>query len=137
MKHSALDLGTIGEYICAVRMLKSGIPCKVVNFETTDVVGYHEDRLIRIQVKSSTLKKNRPASRNGYQFNLGVGGKQKRVMTSADCDVIALVAIEQEQVIFFPQEKLQQKTKRLSPKRFDNDDVCLSSWNRTMSHLFD
>jgi len=134
---SELDTGKIGEYICALRMLKSGISCQIANFEALDIIAYHEDRLIRIQVKSSTLKKNGSAPLNGYQFNLGIGGKQKRVMTSADCDVIALVAIEQEQVIFYPQDRLPQKTKRLSPKRFDNNDVCLSSWNRTMSHLFD
>ena len=137
MKHSTLDLGSIGEHICAVRMLKNNIPCKVVNFETVDVIAYHEDRLVRIQVKSSTLKLDCSRyGRKGYQFNLGVGGKTKRVMTNKDCDVIALVGLEHEQVIFYPQDRLQQKTKRVSPKRFDNDDICLSSWKKTMSYLF-
>ena len=114
MQTQSLDRGKIGEYICALRMLKDGIRCQIVNFEATDIIAYHYDRLLRIQVKSSTIKDNGKSRNKGYQFNLAVGGKQKRHLTDADCDIIALVAIEHEQVMFFPRERLHGAKKPVS-----------------------
>ncbi len=136
MQTQSLDRGKIGEYICALRMLKDGIRCQIINFEATDIIAYHDDRLFRVQVKSSTLKNNGPSRNKGYQFNLAVGGKQKRHLTDADCDIIALVAIEHEQVMFFPRERLHgAKTKRILPNKFDDSNLCLKTWDRCLTYF--
>ena len=133
---SELDTGKIGEYICALRMLKSGISCQISNFEALDIIAYHGSRLLRIQVKSSTIKNNGLGRNKGYQFNLAVGGKQKRHLTDADCDIIALVAIEHEQVMFYPRERLHgAKTKRVAPNKFDDPNLCLKTWDRCLTYF--
>jgi len=133
---SELDTGKIGEYICALRMLKSGISCQISNFEALDIIAYHGSRLLRIQVKSSTIKNKGSGKGFGYQFNLAVGGKQKRHLTDADCDIIALVAIEHEQVMFYPRERLHgAKTKRVAPSKFDDPNLCLKTWDRCLTYL--
>ena len=133
---SELDTGKIGEYICALRMLKSGISCQISNFEALDIIAYHENRLLRIQVKSSTIKNKGSGKGFGYQFNLAVGGKQKRHLTDADCDIIALVAIEHEQVMFYPRERLHgAKTKRVAPSKFDDPNLCLKTWDRCLTYF--
>ena len=133
---SELDTGKIGEYICALRMLKSGISCQISNFEALDIIAYHENRLLRIQVKSSTIKNKGRGSGVGYQFNLAVGGKQKRHLTDADCDIIALVGIDHEQVMFYPRERLHgAKTKRVAPSKFDDPNLCLKTWDRCLTYF--
>jgi len=133
---SELDTGKIGEYICALRMLKSGISCQISNFEALDIIAYHGSRLLRIQVKSSTIKNKGSGKGFGYQFNLAVGGKQKRHLTDADCDIIALVAIEHEQVMFYPRERLHgAKTKRVAPSKFDDPNLCLKTWDRCLTYF--
>jgi len=117
-------------------MLKSGISCQISNFEALDIIAYHGSRLLRIQVKSSTIKNKGSGKGFGYQFNLAVGGKQKRHLTDADCDIIALVAIEHEQVMFYPRERLHgAKTKRVAPSKFDDPNLCLKTWDRCLTYF--
>ena len=128
MSKSSIDLGKIGEYICVLRLLQSDIPASIVNLETVDVIVHEDGKMWRVQVKSSTLKKNGVRS-HGYQFSLGVGGGRKRTLTEDDCDIIALVAIDHQQVIFYPVRALEgMKTRRISPKKFDDPGLCLKSW---------
>lgn len=117
-------------------MLQNDIPASIVNLETVDVIAHYEGRMWRVQVKSSTLKdKGEGRGRRGYQFNLGVGGRTKRALTEDDCDIIALVAIDHQQVMFYPVRALHgMKSRRISPKKFDGPDVCLKSWLRAISH---
>ena len=134
MSKSAVDLGRIGEYICVLRMLQNDLAASIVNLETVDVIVHDNGKMWRVQVKSSTLKHRGVRSR-GYQFNLGVGGKRKRTLTQDDCDIIALVALEHQQVMFYSVHSLQgMKTRRISPKKFDDPDVCSNSWLRAVSH---
>ena len=129
----SLDRGKIGEYICALRMLKLGIRCHIVNFDTMDIIAHHQNKVLRIQVKSSTIKNNGEGKNKGYQFNLAVGGKKKRHLTEEDCDIIALVGIEHEQVMFYPRKRLHgAKTKRVAPHKF-NDEVTLKTWLNCIS----
>ena len=130
-----LHTGKVGEHICALRMLKAGIPVSIVNLETADVIAWYKDRVWRIQVKSSNLRieEDRQA---GYQFNVAVGGKKKRPLTHLDCDIVALVAIEHEQVLFCTIDDLQgQKTKRLPSKTFEDSDLCKATWQAALSNL--
>lgn len=134
MSKSSIDLGKIGEYICVLRMLQNDLSASIVNLETVDVIVHDDGKMWRVQVKASTLKKHGIRSR-GYQFNLAVGGKRKRSLTPDDCDIIALVALEHQQVMFYSVHSVQgMKTRRISPKKFDDPDVCLKSWLRAVSH---
>lgn len=129
-----LHTGKIGEHICALRMLKAGISASIVNLETVDVIAWDRNKVWRVQVKSGHIRyeKDRQA---GYQFNIAVGGKQKRPLTYEDCDIVALVAIEHEQVWFYPVDTLgRAKSKRVKTSKFDDPHLCLKTWERALDH---
>lgn len=130
-----LHVGKIGEHICALRMLKSGISASIINLDTVDIVAQDRNRMWRIQVKSGSLRQESDRMA-GYQFNIAVGGKKKRPLTHLDCDIVALVAIEQEQVFFCPVSSLmKQKTKRMTAKRFEEQNLCLRTWSKTLDYF--
>ena len=127
------EAGKLGEYICAVRLMKMGLSCEIVNLDTIDIVVNHDDRIIRVQVKSSALKKN--SGYWGYQFATSVSGK-KRPLTIHDCDIVALVATDCEKVLFKPVECLKgQVTKRIIPRKFEREDLETRSWEHCLANL--
>ena len=127
------EAGKLGEFICAVRLMKLGVSCEIVNLDTIDIVANHEGRLIRIQVKSSELKRQRKYWT--YQFVTSVGGK-KRPLNKKDCDLVALVALDCERVLFKPVESLLgQITKRILPRKFDNEFLESKTWEASLAYL--
>ena len=129
----AFEAGKLGEYICAVRLMKLGVSCEIVNLDTVDIVAYVDQRLIRIQVKSSKFKTNGTA--RGYQFSTSYSGK-KKPLTKEHCDIVALVATDCERVLFKPVECLKgQVTKRILPRKFDRDDLEYKSWHHCMDYI--
>tara|TARA_R100001460_G_scaffold2775_1_gene8753 strand:- start:4497 stop:4841 length:345 start_codon:yes stop_codon:yes gene_type:complete len=113
--------------------MKLGVSCEIVNLDTIDIVANHEGRLIRIQVKSSELKRQRRYWT--YQFVTSVGGK-KRPLNKKDCDLVALVALDCERVLFKPVESLLgQITKRILPRKFDNKFLESKTWEASLAYL--
>ena len=86
---SNVDNGAIGEYICALRLLKMGVQCRIVNMGTSDIIAELDGRIYRIQVKSSQLKPRHETNRSssGYQFITSKGGKKTR-LSEDDCDIV-------------------------------------------------
>ena len=116
-----------------MRLMKLGVSCEIVNLDTIDIVANHEGRLIRIQVKASELKKQRRYWT--YQFATCVGGK-KRPLNQKDCDIVALVALDCERVLFKPVECLSgQITKRILPRKFDNEFLESKTWEASLAYL--
>lgn len=119
----SLHTGQIGETICMLRLLRMGVPCSLVHFLKTDILAQEDKRHIRIQVKSSAYK-NSYRRKNGreywcYHFSICSGGHPKQPLTKAVCDVVALVALDMDKVIFINVEDLKGNvTKRLTKKDF-------------------
>ncbi len=133
MSNSVFHIGKMGEYICAARLTQLGIDCEIVNLKTTDIIAEHELGFLRIQVKTSSLKKHKNSK--SYQFLTVTGGK-KRPLLKTHCDIIALVALEHERVLFKPVEYFQNKlTKRIPPKKFEDKDLELKSWHNCLNFL--
>jgi len=129
----AFEAGKLGEYICAVRLMKLNMSCEIVNLDTVDIVVNYKSNLIRVQVKSSIRKRHR--SGWSYQFATSVSGK-KKPLTKDHCDIVALVAVDCERVLFKPVEYLKgQVTKRILPRKFDRDDLESRSWEYCIDFL--
>ena len=69
--------GQLGESICSVKLLKMDIPCSLVHLQKTDILALKDGKPIRIQVKSSRMK--RAYERKGrehisYHFSIDSGG---------------------------------------------------------------
>ena len=129
-----IEAGRIGEVICLLRLAKMGIQSEIVNLGTSDIISFAYDYTWRIQVKSSQLKK-RYRNASGYQFCVSKGLKPKQSLTEEDCDIVALVGIPQERVLFAPVSCFREiKTKRLTPKDFDAPDIEWASWVKCMEY---
>lgn len=131
-----IEAGRIGEVICLLRLAKMGIQSEIVNLGTSDIISFAYDRTWRIQVKASHIKQNhKKSSSTGYQFSVSKGGGQKRGLTEEDCDIVALVGIPQERVLFAPVSRFAgMKTKRIKPIKFMEPDVEWKSWEQCMKY---
>lgn len=126
-------MGEIGEHICATRLMKMNVPAQIVHMGCTDIVAEFDNRLWRIQVKTSQIKTNGHHSA-GYQFATCKGGK-KIPLSFSDCDIVALVAYEIERVMFMPVGCLRNAiTKRLKLSTFDDENLCQKSWQRCIDY---
>jgi len=134
---NAFEAGKLGEHICMVRLMKMGVACELVNLDTIDIVVHYNNRLIKIQVKSSILKsKDSKSRRSGYQYNTSYSGK-KIPLTREQCDIIAFVAVEPERVIFAHIDCVTgQVTRRFAPAKFDKDNLEERSWQKCLDRIF-
>ena len=131
-----IEAGRVGEIICLLRLAKMGIQSEIVNLGTSDIISFAYDYTWRIQVKASQIKRNGGNSDSpGYQFCVSKGLKPKKPLTQEDCDIVALVGIPQERVIFEPVSSFNgAKTKRLKAGDYLEPDVEWESWCRCMEH---
>ena len=117
-----------------------GVPCNIVHMDTVDIVAMVGTDIIRVQVKTSAIKRNRKRNYDGgspgYQFATSYSGK-KLPLTQEHCDVVAFVALEAERVLFMPAACLKnQVTKRLPPSKFEKDNIEERSWQHCLDSIF-
>ena len=129
-----VETGRIGELICLLRLSKLGIEAEIVNLGTSDIVAFAYDYTWRIQVKASNVKENGGNGKSpGYQFCVAKGGREKQSLGPTDCDIVALVAIPQERVLFAPVSRFDGvKTKRYKPHDFYHHNLEYDSWAECM-----
>lgn len=137
---SNLETGKMGEHICMVTLMKLGVACEIVNLQTMDIVAHVNGQMLRVQVKTSMLKRNRKTRYEGgapgYQFATSHSGK-KKPLDASHCDIIAFVALELEKVLFMPISCFKgQVTKRFPPSKFHKDNVSSRSWEHCLDTIF-
>lgn len=133
----AVNTGTIGEHITIVRLMKMGVTSSLCHIEGTDVVAYCRGKLWRIQVKTSRRNNKDRTRKNctGFQFQTNKGGR-KTPLDQSDCDIVALVSYEDENVLFVPVQTLRnKKTFRVSSNKFYDETIDTKSWDHCMTHL--
>jgi len=123
--------GLAAEYIAAAAILELGWRVSMAQQDRVDLVAWDGEKFLRIQVKGSNLRHDNGCT-PGYQFQLGCGSTKKKLPSRGDYDVVALVAIPARRVLFFPVEAIQQYTKRATPKRFEDPDIEIDSWAKTL-----
>ncbi len=132
-----IETGRVGEVICLLRLAKMGIQSEIVNLGTSDIISFAYDYTWRVQVKASNIKGNKSVSdtrHRGYQFCVSKGLNPKKPLTQEDCDIVALVAVPQERVLFVPVSHFKEvKTKRLKPLDFMEKDLEWNSWVECMN----
>ncbi len=131
--NEALKYGDIGEHLCVVSLLKMGYDCKIINLGTIDIVVPYNDKLIRVQVKGSNLH-TRSDQKNPtpfYFFSTAIGGK-KEPITTQHCDVLALVALDIQSIVF--KIPCGQASTRLKRKHYINN-VEILTWEDCLNHI--
>ena len=133
---TAIEAGKIGELICLLRLCKINVQAELVHLGAADIVAFVDNRPLRIQVKSSHIKRNGGNSDSpGYQFCVAKGASPKLSLTDNDCDIVALVGIPQERVLFAPVSTFSEiKTKRLKTNDFEAPHLEWLSWCDCLDH---
>lgn len=124
--------GTIGELICALKLMKLGVDCAIVNYNEADIIAEVRGRLLRIQVKSSVIKKDRKTLY--YHFSTS-SGSDKRPLDKSGSEIVALVAADTERVMFQPTATLNKKTARLRADIFLDENLEEDSWASAIEAL--
>jgi len=105
---NALELGKAAEHLTCADLIVSGYRCHLAGHGLPyDLVIDHADRLIRVQVKAASFARNvnmaGRAVRMAYSFNVRRRGKRGyRRLRDADCDLVALVALDIAIVAYLP-----------------------------------
>ena len=116
-----VETGKLGEHICCVRLIKLGFGAEIVNLNKTDVIVDIRGKLLRVQVKSSSLIADSSRKmRSSYQFAVSHSGKKKPLNLS-HCDVMAFVSIPKEKVYFMHIDLIGGAcSKRINKKYFEH-----------------
>tara|TARA_R110000851_G_scaffold2464_3_gene9744 strand:+ start:2288 stop:2908 length:621 start_codon:yes stop_codon:yes gene_type:complete len=117
--------GTIGELICALKLMKLGVDCSIVNYNEVDIIAEVRGQLLRIQVKSSVVKKDRKTLYYHFSTN---SGAEKRPLEASGSDIVALVAADTERVMFKTTASVNKKTARVRADVFRDDNLEEDSW---------
>ncbi|MAC68975.1 MAG: hypothetical protein CMP84_01970 [Gammaproteobacteria bacterium] len=123
------------------------VPCEVVQLGTTDIIAMVGIKPVRIQVKTSrTVYEGARAKKDGgkkypiratYHFSVAKGSKTKVALTEADCDILALVGLDHEGVLFLPMSGVRhQKTKRVPAADYLDSELAACSWNKAVRKLY-
>lgn len=124
---SELSTGRVGELITALFLEKLGVKTNICNFEAFDLMASYESKIYRIQVKART--KPDTSRSTHYMWCTSKGGR-KYPLGTADCDIVALVAIPQNNIYFLPVLQTMNVTKRIKVSAFDNPDLAENTWKQ-------
>lgn len=133
--------------MCLYRLRQMNVPCEVVQLGTTDIIAMVGIKPVRIQVKTSrTVYEGARAKKDGgkkypiratYHFSVAKGSKTKVALTEADCDILALVGLDHEGVLFLPMSGVRhQKTKRVPAADYLDPELAACSWNKAVRKLY-
>ena len=126
--------GLIGEYIAAGSILQLGWRVSMAQQDKVDLVAWHCNEFIRVQVKSANLIKARHHKTAGYHFQLASGNgstKVKTLPTVEDYDIILLCGINARRCIALPTEEVKQQSKRVKASLFNEQNEA-DSWHRAV-----
>jgi hypothetical protein len=139
----AIEIGAAGEHlVCADLLLQGYRAFQASQGAPYDVVVDLFGRLVRITVKSTTgpvRRPGRPTSRGCYVFCIGRGKRDKQGKTSrrsydaADVDVVALVALDTNQIAYIPIQicpQIMNLRADHGPERQNNDGPRFQGGNR-------
>ena len=87
--------GKSAEYYVAYLLLRLGYATNLVNQNGFDIITLVDDRLIKVEVKSSTRS---ITNRNGYKFSTKQGkkGTLRKLSENCDSEIVAFVMLNEE-----------------------------------------
>jgi len=108
-------------------LLSLGYRVALASQDRVDLVCWHPDdgQILRVQVKSATLNcgYGRHVLAANYHFQLATGARKSRLPNVKDFDLIVLVGIDHRRCLALATEQVQQASKRVIGKRFDNPNI--------------
>jgi len=134
--NTATTKGLVAEHIaCAAVLEMENWRCVLTPMDRVDAVAWNEENglFVRIQIKSSGLRKRKQGLWTaGYHFSVSGGKNKERLPSVDDFDVICFVANDVRRCAFYATEQMRQRSKRFSQGHFQNPQVEWETWEAAM-----
>ena len=116
---NAVQIGKAGEFlVCSVLELL-GHQTAICNGQGFDLLMFDEDgETYRVEVKSARTKHNQR-----YKFATATGSASKKLLSPDDCDIVALVALDEKMVIFRDVMQVKHKRTTVGISEFDQPEA--------------
>ena len=129
----ALRVGRIGEYLTAAELEALSVKCDIVSQVGFDILAWHDNGPIRVQVKSTLRPGMVCKSRKTptYNFCCSYSGKNA-MLTDKQTDIIALCAIDIKRIRFIHVSEVSGKNHRLRVDMFDEELLEKETWGQSV-----
>ena len=129
----ALRVGRIGEYLTAAELEALSVKCDIVSQAGFDILAWHDNGPIRVQVKSTLRPGMVCKSRKTptYNFCCSYSGKNA-MLTDKQTDIIALCAIDIKRIRFIHVSEISGKNHRLRVDMFDEELLEKQTWGQSV-----
>jgi peptide subunit release factor 1 (eRF1) len=116
---NAVQIGKAGEFlVCSVLELL-GHQTAICNGQGFDLLMFDDDgETYRVEVKAARTKTNQR-----YKFATATGSASKKLLSPDDCDIVALVALDEKMVVFRDVMQIKHKRTTVSIDEFDQPEA--------------
>lgn len=117
---NAVQIGKAGEFlVCSVLELL-GHQTAICNGQGFDLLMFEDGTgdSYRIEVKSARTKQSQR-----YKFATATGSASKKLLSPDDCDIVALVALDEKMIIFRDVMQVKHKRTTVNIQEFDQPEA--------------
>ena len=114
--------------MAAAAIISAGYRCNIVSSQGYDIVMFDNKDIYRVEVKSATKPKGHTKHHKNYKpysYYVSRGSRSKRLISSNDADIVALVANDIKSVMFLPVKSIKVARVRKKPEDFGDETESL------------
>lgn len=116
---NAAQIGKAGEFLVCSALEMMGYQTAICNGQGFDLLMFDDDgETYRVEVKSCKSKSNQR-----YKFMTATGSGSKKLLSPNDCDIVALVALDEKMIIFKDVMQIRHKKTTVNIGEFDQPEA--------------
>lgn len=116
---NAVQIGKAGEFLVCSALELLGHQTAICNGQGFDLLMFDDDgETYRVEVKSARTKQNQR-----YKFATATGSASKKLLSPDDCDIVALVALDEKMIIFKDVMQIKHKRTTVNIGEFDQPEA--------------
>ena len=116
---NAVQIGKSGEFLVCSALELMGHQTAICNGQGFDLLMFDDDgETYRVEVKSARTKQS-----NRYKFATATGSASKKLLSPDDCDIVALVALDEKMICFKDVMQIKHKRTTVSIDQFDQPEA--------------
>lgn len=116
---NAVQIGKAGEFLVCSALELMGHQTAICNGQGFDLLMFDDDgETYRVEVKSAKTKQNQR-----YKFITSTGSSSKKLLSPDNCDIVALVALDEKMIVFKDVMQIKHKHTTVSISEFDQPEA--------------
>jgi len=116
---NAVQIGKAGEFLVCSALELMGHQTAICNGQGFDLLMFDDDgETYRVEVKAARTKTNQR-----YKFATATGSASKKLLSPDDCDIVALVALDEKMIVFRDVMQIKHKRTTVSIGEFDQPEA--------------